>query len=401
MAQLPLGRKVPVQGLPRDTEFLAEVADLGFRLPHRRYRQPQLGRRHLEGPPAFPSACPRRGQTRHGALGDQLALELGQRGENAKNQLAGGGRGVDGRAVAGQHFEADAAPGQAPVLYNDDTTMKVLQLTKAQRAAALADDAHTERTGIFTSGIVATEEGRQIALFFTGVRHAGENLAAVLAHRAADLPAPIQMCDGLSRNAPSGFDTVMSSCLAHSRRKYVELTETFPEEVRFVLETLREVYGTEARIQAEGLDPEPRLLRHQAESAPRMAILEQWMRTQFEERRIEPNSTLGAAIRYMQKRWPELTLFLRVPGAPLDNNVTERVLKKAILHRKNALFYRTLNGAHVGDTFMSLIHTAELNDVAPFEYLVALQRHSNEVAAHPADWMPWNYRAACLAKPRP
>ena len=93
--------------------------------------------------------------------------------------------------------------GQAPVLYNDDTTMKVLQLTKAQRAAALADCAHTERTGIFTSGIVATEEGRQIALFFTGVRHAGENLAQVLAHRAADLPAPIQMCDGLSRNAPS------------------------------------------------------------------------------------------------------------------------------------------------------------------------------------------------------
>ena len=227
--------------------------------------------------------------------------------------------------LAPAHTELLHQAAQAPVLYNDDTTMKVLKLTKAQRAAALADDAHTERTGIFTSGIVATEEGRQIALFFTGVRHAGENLAAVLAHRAANLPAPIQMCDGLSRNAPSDFDTVMSSCLAHARRKYVELTETFPEEVRFVLETLREVYGTEARIQAEGLDPEPRLLRHQAESAPRMAILEQWMRTQFEERRIEPNSTLGAAIRYMQKRRPELTLFLRVPGAPLDNNAANAV----------------------------------------------------------------------------
>ncbi|MHB1780800.1 IS66 family transposase, partial [Acidithiobacillus sp.] len=71
--------------------------------------------------------------------------------------------------------------------------------------------------------------------------------------------------------------------------------------------------------------PQERLLRHQAESAPRMATLEQWMRTQFEERRIESNSTLGAAIRYMQKRWPELTLFLRVPGAPLDNNVTNAV----------------------------------------------------------------------------
>ena len=47
---------------------------------------------------------------------------------------------------------------------------------------------------------------------------------------------------------------------------------------------------------------------------------------------------------------------------------------------------------------MSRIHTAELNDVAPFEYLVALQRHSNEVAAHPADWMPWNYQATLASQ---
>ncbi len=84
--------------------------------------------------------------------------------------------------------------------------------------------------------------------------------------------------------------------------------------------------------------------------------------------------------------------------------MTERVLKKAILHRKNALFTRTLNGAHVGDTFMSLIHTAELNHVAPFEYLVALQRHAGAVAANPADWMPWtwNYQATlALQNPNP
>jgi hypothetical protein len=96
----------------------------------------------------------------------------------------------------------------------------------------------------------------------------------------------------------------------------------------------------------------------------------------------------------MQKRWSELTLFLRVEGAPLDNNTSERALKKAILHRKNALFYRTLAGAHVGDVFMSLIHTAELNHVAPFDYLVALQRHAAELPANPAAWMPWNYQAA-------
>jgi transposase len=291
------------------------------------------------------------------------------------------------------HEELINQAAQSRVVYNDDTTMKVLQLTKAQRAAALVDDVKGERTGIFTSGIVATDDGHKIALFFTGVRHAGENLNAVLARRRADLPPPIQMADGLSRNVPSDFDTILGSCLAHARRKHAELVEYFPEQVRFILETLREVYITDGRARKEGLDPQQRLLLHQHESQPRMEALEKWMKMQFTERIIEPNSSLGAAILYMQKRWAELTLFLRIPGAPLDSNVVERALKKAIIHRKNAMFYKTLNGARVGDVFMSLIYTAELNDVPPFEYLVALLEHPTQVRANPKNWMPWNYQS--------
>ena len=85
-------------------------------------------------------------------------------------------------------------------------------------------------------------------------------------------------------------------------------------------------------------------------------------------------------------------MFLRKAGAPLDNNVAERALKRAVLHRKNALFYRTLNGAQVGDLFMSLIHTCQLCGANSFDYLVELQRHARELAARPAEWMPWNYR---------
>ena len=87
------------------------------------------------------------------------------------------------------------------------------------------------------------------------------------------------------------------------------------------------------------------------------------------------------------------TEFLRERGAPLDNNICERALKRAVLHRKNALYYRTLNGAQVGDLFMSLIHTCELCGANPFDYLVELQRHAAELAAEPGRWMPWNYRA--------
>jgi len=290
------------------------------------------------------------------------------------------------------HEELIRQAAQGEVLFNDDTTMKVLELTGEQRAAAAADEETDERTGVFTSGIVATKEDHHIALFFTGVQHAGENLADVLKKRAAELPKPIQMCDGSSSNTAGEFESIVAGCTSHARRRYVDVAEDFPEECRFVLETLRDVYKNDATVRGQGMTPEERLLFHQAKSGPLMERLEGWMREQFDEHKVEPNSGLGEAISYMQAHWPKLTLFLHEPGAPLDNNICERALKKAILHRKNALFYKTLNGAHVGDVYMSLIHTAELNDVEPFGYLVALLRHRQEVATAPAGWMPWNYK---------
>ena len=123
-----------------------------------------------------------------------------------------------------------------------------------------------------------------------------------------------------------------------------------------------------------------------------MEKLHTWCQAQFEERKVEPNSGLGQAISYLLKHWEKLTLFLRKAGVPLDNNLVERALKKAILHRKNSLFYKTRNGARMGDLFMSLIHTCELNGVNAFDYLTELQRHAGELKQNPSAWMPWNYR---------
>ncbi|MFC1643228.1 transposase [Myxococcota bacterium] len=111
-----------------------------------------------------------------------------------------------------------------------------------------------------------------------------------------------------------------------------------------------------------------------------------------EAKKVEPNSGLGEAINYMLKRWHRLTLFLRIAGARLDNNVCERTLKLAIRHRKNSMFFKTEKGAQVGDICMSLIHTARLCGATPFDYLVQIDLHRQEVAACPSDWLPWNYR---------
>ena len=142
----------------------------------------------------------------------------------------------------------------------------------------------------------------------------------------------------------------------------------------------------------QALGARERLEFHQQHSQPLMATLQKWMEEQFAERKVELNSGLGKAIAYLQKHWDKLTLFLREAGAPLDNNICEQALKLVVLHRKNALFYRTMNGARVGDLFMSLIHTCGLNGVNSFDYLLELLRHTVEIAASPPDWMPWNYR---------
>jgi transposase len=159
-----------------------------------------------------------------------------------------------------------------------------------------------------------------------------------------------------------------------------------------VLEALGEVYAYEAVIRERGLAPPERLRFHQEHSGPVVQNLHQWLERQLAERKTEPNSGLGKAITYLLRHWRGLTAFLREPRAPLDNNLCERALKRAVLHRKNALFYRTLNGAQVGDLYMSLIHTCQLCDANSFDYLSELQRHAEELASQPAEWMPWNYR---------
>ena len=281
-----------------------------------------------------------------------------------------------------------AAQGQ--VVHNDDTVMKVLALSDPPREPTDSD--RSDRKGVFTSGIVSVLPGRRIALFFTGHRHAGENLAALLKHRASELDQPIQMCDALSRNLPQNLQTIVAHCLAHGRRQFVDVAANFPQECLYVLKILKGVYTNDALAKDQQMSPEQRLAFHQAQSQSKMEELKAWLTAQIEDRKVEPNSGLGEAIGYMRKHWDQLTLFLRQPGAPLDNNICEQALKKAILHRKNAYFYKTENGAHVGDLFMTLIHTCELNGVNPYDYLTELIRHADELASQPADWMPWTYR---------
>ncbi len=132
---------------------------------------------------------------------------------------------------------------QGDVVFNDDTYVKILELMSPEaRQRALSEDSigDVARAGMFTSGVVSTCNGLKIALYFSGHQHAGENLQALLRQRAAELEPPIQMCDALSRNIRGDFKTIVANCIAHARRKFVDVHDRFPKACRVVLKSLKE-----------------------------------------------------------------------------------------------------------------------------------------------------------------
>ena len=289
---------------------------------------------------------------------------------------------------------------QAPLIHTDDTHARVLEFMGKRREKLVEGGQlpRPDRTGLFTTGIVAIIPEGQLGLYITGRRHAGENLNAMLERRAKEIGPPLLMCDALEHNVPKDHPVVESNCLTHARRNVIDQAENFPDECKHVIDKIGIVYAVEAACSDEGLPPEARLWMHQQVSAPALDHLRAWMTAQFEEKRVEPNSTLGKAFNYMLKRWDKLTLFLHVPGAAIDNNICERLLKLPVLVRKNSLFFRSERGAVVGDVYMSLIRTTILHDQNPIDYLTTLMTHYQAVAESPAEWMPWNYRRTLAAR---
>lgn len=251
---------------------------------------------------------------------------------------------------------------------------------------------------MFTTAFVVKVGERTICLYYSGRAHAGENLAALLEQREADHAKPLVMSDALSRNEVDETSVIRCHCLAHGRRQFSDIAEVFPVECQVVMDVLTQVFDHDAEARDQQISPQARLVYHQAYSGPLMDALKGWLDTQVDDRLVEPNSSLGKAIAYMQGHWETLTRFLAVPGAPLDNNLVERALKLFIRQRKNSLFYKTAYSAYLASVLTSLILTCLYAGVNVVDYFVALQEHRAEVFADPAAWLPWTYQAT-LAPP--
>lgn len=289
-----------------------------------------------------------------------------------------------------QRLQTSAA--NEALVHTDDTGARIIELQKEN-----ATRGPKERTGIFTTGMVAKDPAGKnptVVLYASGRLHEGENMDKLMEKRSPDAEDVIHLSDGTSRK-PTFKRRIPGSCLTHARRYFIKAYSAFPEQCDHVLDELALVYRNDRAT--TGMDPQARLRHHQEHSGPVMKRLKDWIEEQTKQRLVEPNSRLGRAFRYVVKRWTSLVKFLEVPGVPLDNNPVERELKPAQRHRKNSLFYQTVHGAAVGDIIMSMTRTCAANDADTFHYLTAVGTHAKRVRAAPQEWLPWTYRQTLAA----
>jgi hypothetical protein len=275
---------------------------------------------------------------------------------------------------------------------HDDTRVVIQEIIKENE-----QNPDLKRTGMFTSGFISTNGDHKIALFFNGSNHSGENLTAMLAKRCPTKSPIIQMCDALSCNIAKNIETITCNCLSHGFRKFEELLDDIPIPCLTIMRLLSTAYNNDD--QTTEMSKLERLNYHQEHSKPSMELLQRYMQALFDEKIIEPNSDIGAAVKYMQKHWHKLTRFLTVAGAPICNNIVERALKVAIRNRKAAMFYRTRYSAHIGGMLTSIIYTCVLNNVNPYKYLIDVQQNAAAILKNPRQWLPWNYKQNLIHLP--
>lgn len=272
----------------------------------------------------------------------------------------------------------------------DDTTNRILDAGKV-----MLPDRRTgklkERSGIYTSGLIARTDDYKIVLFNTNIGHAGEFIDEILRDRNANAPPPVIMSDALSWNRPSVIKTYhLTLCNAHARREFYDLENYFPDKVKWVLEKYGKIWDNDKKC--HGKNPDEKQAYHKEYSLPIMEEIKTWCETMLETKEVEENSALGKAIKYFLNNYKGLSAFCDVAGAKLDNNEMESMLKLIIRGRKNSLFFKTQAGADIADVLTSLIATCQKQNINSFNYLIEIQKHSDKVRLNPENWLPWNYK---------
>lgn len=277
---------------------------------------------------------------------------------------------------------------ESSLFCTDDTGMKILSVLKVNELLP-----EVEQRACHTTAICALNGKNKIILYITANRYCRENWSALLEKRKSTNKA-ILMTDASNQSLPKGEElkkVTSAVCLGgHGRKKFKELEKHHPEECTYFLERISELYKNESEFKKES--PKERLKFHQKNSGPIIGEIFAKIKRLFHEKLVEPNSDLGKAMQYWLNHKKGLTAFLRIAGAPLDNNLAENALRIMAIYRNGSLFFKTLESAMIMSDMFSLVVTCESNGINAFAYLNWIQVHWKQVQAEPHLFMPWHFK---------
>ncbi len=253
------------------------------------------------------------------------------------------------------------------VVATDDTIMPMLSKGKAANARMwvyVGDDAHPYNVFDFT-----LNRGRDGPKYFL------KDYRQVL------------LADGYGgyNGVVIGNEIVRAGCWAHARRKIIEAEKVAPEIAREAVEMVRALYAVES--QARDASVPERLRLRQEQSAPVLAHLREKLLEWKEQ--LLPRHPMAEAVNYALGQWTELNVFCADGAVPIDNNISEREMKRVVLNRKNSLFVGNARGGRTAAILASLTSTCRRHDVDPQLYLTQLLTNlpttrMNELSA----WLP-------------
>ena len=239
---------------------------------------------------------------------------------------------------------------QSHVVATDDTIMPMLSAGKTQSARMwvyVGDTAHPYNVFDFT-----LNRGRDGPKYFLG-----------------------DYREVLLADAYGGYDGVVvnnqitrAGCWAHPRRKIIDAEKLAPEIAREAVDLIDALFRVER--QAKNGSVEERLAIRQARSVPVLAKLRDKL---FDwKQQLLPKHSMAEALNYVLNQWAELNVFCSDGAVPIDNNVSEREMKRIVLNRKNSLFVGNARGGRTAAILASLTSTCRRHDLDPHLYLTQL-----------------------------
>jgi len=280
----------------------------------------------------------------------------------------------------------------------DDTGAKILEVIQENKLLQEESDGKKKGRKCNTTTVCTTTKDKEkLVIYITKDAHAGENIGEILGERQDKTGKVHLMVDASSNNKPVLTDQeawllnniIIINCLAHGQRKFTDIEEYYPEECGYFLKQTRAIYHNEHQCKVYSL--EDKLKYHQEHSTVFVQNIYDKIESLFSNKIIEPNSTLGKAMKYWVNNNVGLTQFLRIGIISLDNNLAERSLKAIIIQRKNSLFFKTKDSAEVHSGLQSIVKTCDANGINAFKYLNWIQDNWVKARKNAKDYTPFAY----------